>query len=261
MGYGMLIVPEANPPFLPPYPVVTAATDLDLVLGPPDPRTPHDPDEWLRRFGTLPLMAQPGERWLYNAGLLVLGVLLARAAGQPLGDLLRARLFEPLGMTDTGFTLPAADAARLPVQYMADPTTGRLAAQDLTGPGYWAAPPVFPSAAAGLVSTVDDYHAFARLLLDRGVSGGRRLLSEDAVAALTTNHLTPDQVAAAGPLLGGLGWGYGMAVGPDRYGWDGGSGTSWFNDPGRGLVAIALTQVSDFMWNGGMADFKSLASA
>src|SRR5205823_511706 len=59
MGYGMLFVPEANPPFLPPYPVVTAATELDLVLGPPDPRTPHDPDEWLRRFGTLPLMAQP----------------------------------------------------------------------------------------------------------------------------------------------------------------------------------------------------------
>src|SRR5262245_44032544 len=64
LGHGLISEPEFNPP----YPVVRAAEDLDLVMGPPDPRTPHEPDEWLRRFATLPLMYQPGERWMYNTG-------------------------------------------------------------------------------------------------------------------------------------------------------------------------------------------------
>ena len=95
MGFGLITEPEFDPP----VPVNRRADELSLVLGPPDPRTPHDPDEWIRLFGTLPLIYQPGERWNYNAGSLVLGVLLARAAGQPLGDVLRERIFEPLGMT------------------------------------------------------------------------------------------------------------------------------------------------------------------
>jgi CubicO group peptidase (beta-lactamase class C family) len=85
---------------------------------------------------------------------------------------------------------------------------------------------------------------------------------------MTSNHLTPDQVGSAGILLSGLGWGYGMAVGiqPDevsdttgRYGWDGGSGTVWFNDPVRGLIAIALSQTSDFLFNGSAHEFRRLA--
>ncbi|HMC68372.1 MAG TPA: serine hydrolase domain-containing protein, partial [Mycobacteriales bacterium] len=81
MGYGLVIEPTATPPFDPPFPIVRAANELQLVMGPPDPRTPHDPDQWMERFATLPLMYQPGERWQYNTGSLVLGVLLARAAG------------------------------------------------------------------------------------------------------------------------------------------------------------------------------------
>nr|BFE68190.1 hypothetical protein GCM10020092_014910 [Actinoplanes digitatis] len=111
MGFGTLTEPTYDPPF----PIVEAAQAARLVLGAPDPRTPHDPDEWIRRLAALPLMYQPGERWLYNAGSLVLGVLLARAADRPLGDLLRERLFDPLGMTETGFWLPAERAAQLPL--------------------------------------------------------------------------------------------------------------------------------------------------
>ena len=99
MGCGILVEPTFDPPF----PIVKAADALRLVLGPPDPRTPHDPDEWIRLFGTLPLMYQPGERWLYNVGSLVLGVLVARAAAQPLEEFFRRRIFDPLGMRETGF--------------------------------------------------------------------------------------------------------------------------------------------------------------
>jgi CubicO group peptidase (beta-lactamase class C family) len=116
---------------------------------------------------------------------------------------------------------------------------------------------------------VDDFLAFARLLLNRGVHRDRRLLSEASVELMTTNHLTPEQMATSGPALAGRGWGYGMAVvttpddvspTPGRYGWSGGYGTSWFNHPGRGLVAIALTQNSDFLFAGGQAEFERLAA-
>ena len=264
MGYGMVV----EPTFDPPYPVNRRANELQLVMGPPDPRTPHDPDEWLRRFGTLPLMYQPGERWQYNASSLVLSVLAARAAGQSLEDLFRDRVFEPLGMRSTGFWLPAERLGRLPSYYMTDFQTGKLELQALSPPSDWTSPPVFPAGSAGLLSTLDDYLAFAQMLRNKGVHQGQRLLSERSVELMTTNHLTPEQVAGGGPILGGRGWGYGMSVTiapdevspvPGRYGWDGGYGTTWFNDPNRDLVAIALTQVSDFLFNGGMVEFGRLA--
>ncbi|HEX8343510.1 MAG TPA: serine hydrolase domain-containing protein [Actinoplanes sp.] len=264
MGFGFLIEPTFDPPF----PIVTEPDRMQLALGAPDPRTPHDPDVWIRLFGSLPLMFQPGERWQYNVAGHVLGVLVARAAGRPLGDVLRERLFEPLGMPDTGFWLAADRAAGLPAQYQTDGSTGRLAENPLTGPDVWSTPPAFPSGAGGLVSTADDFLSFARLLLAGGVHGGRRLLSERSVELMTTNHLTPDQIAGGSVLLGGSGWGYGMAVTvtpdevsavPGRYGWSGGYGTTWFNDPHEDLIAIALTQVSDFLWSGALTEFDQLA--
>ncbi len=263
LGFGLITEPEFDPP----YPINVAATEMRLVLGEPDPRTPHDPDEWIRLFGSLPLMYQPGERWNYNVGTLVLGVLLARAADQRLGDLLRERLFDPLGMRDTGFWLPPERARQLPKHYMTDLETQTMAERPITGPEIWSRPPVFPSGSAGLVSTVDDYVTFARMLLDRGVHGGTRLLSEKSVELMTTNHLTPAQIASAGRILDGSGWGLGMAVtvapdeisGPGRYGWAGGYGTTWFNDPNARLIAVAMTQVSDFMWSGALTEFDKLA--
>jgi CubicO group peptidase (beta-lactamase class C family) len=262
MGHGLIVEPTYNPP----YPIVQRANELRLTLAEPDPRTPHAPDEWIRLFATLPLMRQPGEWWQYNTGSLVLGVLVARAAGKPLGAVLRELLFAPLGMSDTGFSLPADRAHRLPSHYLTDETTGRLELQSMSPPEQWTEEPVFPSGAGGLVSTVDDYLAFARLLLDRGVHEGTRLISERSVELMTTNHLTPAQLT--GGLLDGQGWGYGMSVSvepddvstPGRYGWDGGYGTTWFNDPSRGLIAIAMTQCSDFLFAGGRAEFHRLAA-
>ena len=264
MGHGLIV----EPTFDPPYPIIDAARDLQLVMGPPDPRTPHDPDEWMKRFATLPLMYQPGERWQYNTGSLVLSVLVARAARQPLADFLRTRIFEPLGMNDTGFSMPAEKTRRLPSNYMTNYATGKMEEQTTSGPSLWAKAPVFPSGAAGLVSTIDDYLAFARVLLNEGVHKSKTLVSQRSVRLMTTNHLTPEQMATGGPILGRQGWGFGVAVvtapdevssEPGRYGWNGGYGTFWFNDPARNLVATAMTQVSDVLFNGTITEFAKLA--
>jgi CubicO group peptidase (beta-lactamase class C family) len=265
LGYGMIF----EPTFEPPYPIINAANELQLAMGPPDPRTPLGPDEWIRRFGTLPLMYQPGERWQYNAGSLVLGVLVARASGMRLEDFLASRVFGPLGMKRTAFSVPARIADRLPGLYLTNFQTGQLELLPVSSPSEWTQPPAFPSGAAGLLSTVDDYLAFARLLLNNGVHHNKRLLSAESVRLLTTNHLTPEQIAGAGVPLAGRGWGYGMAVAiapdevspiPGRYGWFGGYGTTWFNDPNRNVIAIALTQTVDFLFNGGLAEFEKLAA-
>jgi CubicO group peptidase (beta-lactamase class C family) len=265
MGHGLIFEPTFNPP----YPIVTAADDLQLVMGPPDPRTPHDPDEWLKRFATLPLMCQPGERWQYNTGSLVLSVLVARASGEPLADFFRTRIFEPLGMKDTGFSISTKQSGRLPGHYMTNFQTGKMELQTVSGPSEWTKPPAFPSGAAGLLSTVDDYLAFARLLLNEGVHENQRLLSQRSVRLMTSNHLSPEQMAGGGPVLAGHGWGFGMTVVtapdevspvPGRYGWNGGYGTFWFNDSTRNLVAIAMTQTSDVLFNGAMTEFAKLAA-
>jgi CubicO group peptidase (beta-lactamase class C family) len=264
MGHGLIM----EPTFDPPYPVVNAAREMQLVMGPPEPRTPHDPDEWIKRFATLPLMYQPGERWQYNTGSLVLGVLVARASKQPLPDLFRTRIFDPLGMKDTGFSMRAEETRRLPSPYQTNFQTGRLERQTVSGPNVWTTPAAFPSGAAGLVSTIDDYLAFARLLLSDGLHAGKRLLSQRSVRLMTTNHLSPEQMAIPDPIRGGQGWGLGMAVAtapdevsnePGRYGWNGGYGTFWFNDPNRDLVAIAMSQTSDILFNGTATEFAKVA--
>ena len=125
-----------------------------------------------------------------------------------------------------------------------------------------------PSGSGGLLSTIDDFHLFGRWMLNKGRFGDQQLLSIASVERMTTNHLTPEQIAGAGFLLNGEGWGYGMAVAvnpddvssqPGRYGWSGGYGTAWFNDPQRDLTAIALTQTVEFLFAGGLTEFEKLA--
>ena len=264
MGYGAIF----DPSFEPPYPVIEAANALELVTMPPtpDPRIRHTPDAWLARFATLPLMAQPGERWLYNAPYLVLGILVARAAQQALPTAFQQRLLDPLGMAETGFSLPAHVTRRLPGYYLRNPQTGELELQSTSTPDDWSRAPIFPSGAGGLLSTVDDLLTFGRFLLARGVHGGRRLLSERSVELLTSNHLSTAQIADAGMMLAGNGWGYGMAVvpasanlAPGSYGWSGGFGTNWLNLPSRDLVAVFMTQTVDVMFNGTVGEFVALA--
>jgi CubicO group peptidase (beta-lactamase class C family) len=225
-----------------PWPAVAATEALRLsTIGWPNLPEQPDPDTWIAGLGSVPLIAQPGERWMYNTGASVLGVLLARAADKPFPDVLRTRLFEPLGMRDTGFWTPDTD--RLATAYR--PTPDGLAAWDEPN-GYWSKPPAFPDGAAGLVSTADDLLAFARMLL----GGGQPVLPSEAVAEMIRDQLTPAQKA-----YGGLGqnffdevsWGFCTSVvtaGPrtGAFGWAGGFGTTWLADPARDLTVIVLTQ-------------------
>jgi CubicO group peptidase (beta-lactamase class C family) len=215
-------------------PLAEAAGPLNS-FGPPTEPPDVPPDEWMARLGALPLMFQPGTRWLYATGSHVLGVLVARAAGQPLGDVLRSRVFDPLGMRDTGFV-----SSDLPPCYGDDGAVIDGGGAD----SRWSRPPVFPDAAGGLVSTVDDCLAFARLLLAGGRPG---VLSAASVAAMTTNQVSDAEIAGSFFLEDGRGWGFGLSVAPPAsssawYGWDGGLGGSWRNDPAEDLIGIVLTQ-------------------
>ena len=247
LGLGaVLVAPGA-------YPIQRAIAELGLVgFGPPDPAVAYDGGEWIRRLGTLPLMAQPGETWMYTAGSNVLGVLIARASGQSLPAFMQDRIFAPLGMKDTGFHAPAAALDRLPACYR--PTPEGLALQDDPADSAWSRPPAFAQGDAGLISTADDYFAFSRLLSRKGRVDGRQLLSEASVEAMTHNHLTPEQGVAGRMILGAdHGWGYGLSVAlrptedgepAGSYGWSGGFGTSWLSDPATDRTAIVMTQTT-----------------
>ncbi len=248
LGFGQVMAPPDSSPIL------QAASELQIGMGPPQPAAMPAPDEWLRRLGSLPLMHQPGERWMYNTGADVLGVLIARASGRPFAEFLDDRIFAPLGMKDTAFSVPAADLGRLASSYWTDPATGALALYDPAADGQWSRPPAFESGGAGLVSTIDDYLEFARMLLNKGARGGTRILSRPSVELMTTDHLTPAQKSVSGLTPGFFeshGWGFGMATvtrrddvafSPGSYGWDGGLGTSWWSDPGEDMITILMTQ-------------------
>jgi len=219
-----------------PWPVVAAAAELNTI-GPPDPDIPPEPDRWIAALGALPLLAQPGQRWLYNTGASVLGVLLARAAGESFPDVLRHRVTEPLGMNDTSFWTDQPE--RLATAYL--PTPDGPVVWDEPG-GKWSRRPAFPDGAAGLVSTADDMLTFARMFL----ADGAPVLSEQSAQAMITDQLTPEQKSYGGlgpDFFAGRSWSFCQAVADSgAFGWDGGLGTSWLVDPVRDLVVIVLSQ-------------------
>ncbi|MBC9719142.1 beta-lactamase family protein [Streptomyces sp. TRM66268-LWL] len=231
-------------------------------LTPNLPTPMPEPDEFMRRLGTLPLMHQPGEQWQYQLSHDVVGVLVSRVSGQSYGDFLRERIFEPLGMKDTGFYVPADQMHRFPPLYAPDPQSGEFHVWDTAEGGRHSAPPAFEGGGGGLNSTADDYHAYFRMLLNGGVHEGERILSRQAVRLMTSNQLDAAQTAARTKLAKDNvhisygqgqhgGWGFGMAVRTyvsdyapiGQFGWDGGSGASTYADPVNGVVGILLTQV------------------
>ena len=226
------------------------------------------PDGWLASLGSVPLVHQPGEVWMYDTAIDVLGVLIARAAGQPLETFMREWIFEPLGMKDTAFSVPPEKIHRLPPCYQQTGEPGQTGEDDesrgggsfelfdAAEGGRFSRPPAFQSGRGGLVSTADDLLAFGKMMLNKGRLGRERILSRPTVDLMTTDQLTAEQSAGAGFFLGGnRGWGLGMSVfiqrddvasNPGRFGWDGGYGTSWHADPAEELTAIMLSQVLTF---------------
>jgi CubicO group peptidase (beta-lactamase class C family) len=237
-GYGLIMAPPGR------YPIQKAVAEAGVAPVPDQPSI--TPDEFMQRFSRLPLLHEPGERWLYHSASDILGVLIARAAGMSLGKFLSERLFEPLGMKDTGFSVPPEKLDRLATCYQANGTK----VYDEARGGRFASPPVFESGGGGLVSTADDLLAFGEMMLNKGRRGRERILARPTVELMTTNQLTPQQRADGGMILGGRGWGFGLAVVADRdglatpgsFGWDGGYGTSWAVDPTEEMIGILLTQ-------------------
>jgi CubicO group peptidase (beta-lactamase class C family) len=246
LGIGTVMV------FPPRYPIQQAMAQAGVASGPTLPA--HAPDELMRRFGNLPLVHQPGERWLYDSGSDILGVLISRVADTRLEEFLQVRIFEPLGMSDTSFSVPESKLDRLASSYWTNPSTGEFEIFDGVDDSRWASPPVFESGAGGLVSTVDDLLVFGQMMLKRGKYRNERILSRRSVELMTTDHITPEQKALSEFVPGfwdNHGWGFGLSIvtrrddlatTPGRYGWDGGYGTSWYVDPKEELVGILLTQ-------------------
>ncbi|MEC3957399.1 serine hydrolase domain-containing protein [Nocardia sp. CDC153] len=217
-----------------------------------------DPDQWLRKVGELPLIAQPGTLWRYHTASDILGILISRVTGQPLETVLQERVLTPLGMTDTGFVVPEAKRDRLSVLYGPDFTE-----LDRPATTAWGQQPLFVSGGAGLVSTADDYARFARMLLGGGELDGVRVLSAELVAALGTDYLTPEQHATPpfNPPLGQTIWadqgfGYGVKIQTEpgtgvpsvgTLSWPGGLGTAWYADPEKDLVALLLVQSANII--------------
>ncbi|MFE6767785.1 serine hydrolase domain-containing protein [Streptomyces fimicarius] len=226
----------------------------ELSQGPPEPQAGLAPDAWMAALSRVPLLHQPGDGWLYNTCSDILGVLIARVADRPLPAYLAERIFEPLGMKDTGFWVEPAALDRFTSSYRAgaDGTSHPVLAD--APDGQWSSPPAFPSGAGGLVSTVDDWYAFGRMLLAGGLNDdGDRVLAGESVRQMITDHLTPEQRAASGLFTEGQGWGFGGAVDVEiaapwnvlgRYGWVGGTGTTAHIIPATGTVAVLLTQMA-----------------
>jgi CubicO group peptidase (beta-lactamase class C family) len=216
----------------------------ELAQGPPRPQQHPATEEWMRRVSGVPLLHHPGEGWTYNIGSEILGVMLARAAGASLADVLGETVLGPTGMADTGLWADRTD--RLASYYR----HGEAGLELVDPPaGQWGRPPSFPSGGGGLLSTVDDWTAFGQMLLAGGEHRGRRVLAEESVAAMMTGHVDG---GTRHVFLDGQGWGFGGSVDIrvkdrwnvlGRYGWVGGTGTAGYVIPSSDTVVVWMSQV------------------
>ncbi len=233
------------------YPIQQAIRDYKIGGdGPPRPSQSLPEQEWLDNLAALPLIAQPGERFMYNVSADVLGVLIARVSGMRFGEFLRQRIFEPLGMKDTAFHVSPEQLDRFPACYMPN-RKGSLDQFDGIDDSAWRSAP-FESGAGGLVSAMDDWLAFSRMLLNNGRYEGGHILSRASIELMTSDQLSPEHRIGADIFFGShSSWGLGVAVdiarheiyhSPGRYGWTGGTGTTAYVDPANDLITILLTQ-------------------
>ena len=213
------------------------------------------PDEQVARLAKVPLAHQPGTVWEYSMASDVLGRVVEKASGMRLGEFLSARVFKPLKMVDTGFSVPASARSRLAASFDKDPNSGQpMKLIDVSDA------PAADSGGAGGVSTAGDYLRFAEMLLEGGQLDGVRLMSRTTIAVMTADHLGTRISAPVTPgelLLGtpGYTFGLGFAVrsaqgiaavlgSPGEFMWGGYAGTYFWVDPKEQLVAVYMTQAT-----------------
>jgi CubicO group peptidase (beta-lactamase class C family) len=227
-----------------------------------DFQTPGGLDAFIEQLSKLPLDFSPGDFWNYSVSIDVMGYLVQKLSGQSFGEFLRTRLFEPLGMSDTGFHVPANKMDRFCACYMPG-KTGKLAIQDDPAKTTYAEPPKLESGGGGLVSTAHDYTRFCRMMVSGGALDGVRILSPKTVQMFSRN-LLPNNVLmsemVAGPGLfseagyNGIGFSIGCGVTLDlgktllpgsagEYFWGGAASTAFWIDPKEDLTVVFMTQV------------------
>ncbi len=245
--------------------VVATGTPLPIEVegGDADVAPPSSLQEWSERLATLPLVAQPGTEWNYSVGMDVLGRLIEAVSGMSFGEFLRERLFDPLGMTDTGFYVPDSKVERFAANYGPAEGGGMTLLDDPQTSAY-RKPPALEMGGAGLVGTVGDYLRFAQMLANKGEFQGTRILGRKTVEFMTSNHLTPvfpndpmtslrDQLG--GPRQWGVGFGItgsvvtnpatsGLPVSKGTFSWGGAATTGFWIDHEEEIVGISHTQLT-----------------
>lgn len=228
-------------------------------------------DSMIADLAKIPLEFSPGEAWNYSVSTDVIGYLIGKISGMPFEQFLKTRIFDPLGMADTDFFVPAAKASRFAACYSADPPgamtfhaterKGTLTLQDDPATSSFLAPPDLVSGGGGLCSTASDYLTFCRALLNGGELGGVRLLGPKTLKLMTSNHLPggrdlPELSRSlfSEATYNGIGFGLGFSVtmdpaktliagSPGEYAWGGAATTSFWIDPAEELAVIFMTQV------------------
>lgn len=234
-------------------------TPVDKMMGEKKVWASHNLQEFVDNLATIPLLYQPGTKWVYSVSMDIEGYIIEKLSGQSLPDFVRDHIFSPLGMRDAGFYVPQNKRGHFAQLYVtgphgelvADPTGGGLS-------GAFAAQPTLPFGGGGMVSTTEDYYRFLQMLLNHGELDGKRILSPSSVALMTSNHLRPDLLAdkfgiGAMTLRPGFGYGYTCAVafdpleanmseGKGSFTWGGAAGTWFWADPTNDLVFIGMVQ-------------------
>jgi len=247
MGFGSVMAMPGT------YPIQKLIRDYRIGGdGPMLPSSYPDTDDWMKKLGSLPLLAQPGEQWMYQVSGDVLGVLIARVSGQSLGTFMRERIFDPLGTKDTAFHVPAEKIDRLTEFYFFNHPANKLDVFDGVANSAWRSEPSFESGGGGLVSTIDDYFALSRMMLNKGRHGREQILFRATVELMTSDQVTAEQRTGSEIFFGThSSWGLGIAVDiqrsqifqtPGRFGWTGGFGTTAYADPQEGMIGILFTQ-------------------
>jgi CubicO group peptidase (beta-lactamase class C family) len=237
-------------PFMTPGPIAEAYEKPELDTN----NSQSDLQTWIEQLAKLPLVYQPGTRWNYGVSTDILGHLVAVVSGVPFDDFLRENIFEPLGMVDTDFHVPAAKLDRFAANY-GPAEGGGLKVIDAPATSRYTLPPSLLSGGGGLVSTASDYLRFAQMLLNGGELDGVRILGSKTVELMTMNHLTEQELQADFLEQWFRGWGFGLGVSVitdlaqtnlagsvGEYGWNGAASTTFWVDPKEELIAIQMTQ-------------------
>jgi CubicO group peptidase (beta-lactamase class C family) len=236
----------------------SAETPVDKMWGDLKVRQAKTLQEEIELLAKIPLLYQPGTRWVYSTSMDIQGYIVEKLTGQTLPDFMRDHIFNPLGMKDAGFYVPAGKRARFAAGY--SEKNGELVAEPTENgqPTDYATQPTAPQGGGGLVATIEDYYRFAQMLLNSGQLGGTRVLAPSSVKLMTSNHL-PAQLLSGEFGIGmhimrpGFGYGYNCAVvydpaeanmsdGKGTFFWDGAAGTWFWVDPTNDLVFVGMIQ-------------------